>query len=207
MSGDGLQRRIGLAAAAALVVGGTVGVGIFLTPAGMARSLASPVLPALVAVFVTGTLFAFMTFAPRLYYAMARDGAAPAFAGRLDPRTGAPVLAITLQAVLAALLVMLGSFETIVAYFVFATVAFLALTVAGLFRLPPPTTAAHRVPGWPLTPLVFLAMLLLMLALLAAGSPLQAALGVAVVAAGAPVYRFLVLPRRDARIPAPLEET
>ena len=165
------------------------------------------VLSALVALFVIGTLFAFMTFAPRLYYAMARDGAVPACAGWLDPRTGAPVVAIALQALLAALLVVLGSFETIVAYFVFATVAFLALTVAGLYRLPPPATTSHRVPGWPLTPLVFLAMLLLMLALLAAGSPLQAALGVAVVAAGAPVYRFLVLPHRHARTPALLEET
>ncbi|HSD67732.1 MAG TPA: amino acid permease, partial [Vicinamibacteria bacterium] len=39
-----LSRRVSLRAAAALVVGCTVGVGIFLTPAGMARSLASPAL-------------------------------------------------------------------------------------------------------------------------------------------------------------------
>ena len=165
------------------------------------------VLSALVAIFVLGTLVAVMTFAPRLYYAMARDGAAPAFAGRIHPRTGAPVRAIALQAVLAGILVILGTFDTIVAYFVFATVAFLALTVAGLYRLPPPSTPAHRVPGWPVTPLVFLAMLLLMLVLLAAGSPLQAALGVAVVAAGAPVYRLFVVPQRDLRSPAPIEET
>ena len=49
-------------------------------------------LSALVALFVLGSLFAFMTFAPRLYYAMARDGAAPGFVGRLDPRTGAPLV-------------------------------------------------------------------------------------------------------------------
>ena len=51
------------------------------------------------------------------------------------------MLAIALQAALAALLVVLGSFETIVAYFVFVTVAFLALTVAGLYRLPRPSRA------------------------------------------------------------------
>lgn len=163
-------------------------------------------LSALVALFVLGSLFAFMTFAPRLYYAMARDGAAPGFVGRLDPRTGAPVRAIALQAALAAVLVSLGTFEAIVAYFVFVTVAFLALTVAGLYRLPPPG-AAHRVPGWPVTPLVFLAMLLVTLALLGAGSPLQAALGVAVVAAGVPVHRLFVAPRRGApTAPVPLEE-
>jgi len=137
---------------------------------------------------------------------MARDGAAPDLVSRLDPRTGAPVRAIVVQAGLAAVLAALGTFEAVVAYFVFVTVAFLALTVGGLFLLPPPATVP-RVPGWPWTPAVFLAMLVGMLALLGAGNPLQAALGVAVVAAGVPVYRFLVAPRRESRaLPAPLEE-
>jgi APA family basic amino acid/polyamine antiporter len=164
-------------------------------------------LAALVVVFVSSTLFAFMTFAPRLYYAMAMDGAAPAFAGRLDARSGAPFAAIALQAALAALLVLVGSFDTIVAYFVFATVAFLALTVAGLYRLPRPAPGAYRVPGWPLTPLVFLLMLAVMLVLLGASSPRQALAGALVVACGVPIYRLFVAPPRDVRSPARLEET
>ena len=163
-------------------------------------------LSALVALFVLGSLFAFMTFAPRLYYAMARDGAAPAAVARLHPCTGAPVRAIVVQAVLAAGLVAVGTFEAIVAYFVFVTVAFLALTVAGLYRLPRPEDGL-RVPGWPWTPLAFLAMLALILALLGAGSPLPAVLGVAVVTAGVPVYRRLVFTRPGARTgPLPVEE-
>jgi APA family basic amino acid/polyamine antiporter len=51
----GLRRRVGLAAAMALVVGSTIGVGIFLTPVGMARSLASPGLLLLVWIFMGGT--------------------------------------------------------------------------------------------------------------------------------------------------------
>jgi APA family basic amino acid/polyamine antiporter len=166
------------------------------------------ILSGLVALFVLGSLFAFMTFAPRLYFAMARDGAAPAFAGRVDSRTGAPVTAIALQAALAAALVVIGTFETIVAYFVFVTVAFLALTVAGLYRLPA-SAPSPRVPGWPLTPVVFLAMLAAMLALLGAGSPLQSALGAAVVAAGVRVSRLVAAapsPVRGAPAARPLEE-
>ena len=165
------------------------------------------VLSLLVVVFVSSTLFAFMTFAPRLYYAMAQDGAAPGFAGRLHARTGAPVAAIVLQAGLAALLVAIGTFETVVAYFVFVTVAFLALTVAGLYRLPRPAPGAYRVPGWPATPLVFLAMLGLMLLLLAAGNPRQALAGSLVVAAGIPIYRLFVVRPRRVPSPTPLEET
>jgi APA family basic amino acid/polyamine antiporter len=162
-------------------------------------------LAALVVVFVSSSLFAFMTFAPRLYYAMARDGAAPHFAGRVHPRTGTPVAAILLQAALASVLVLVGTFDTIVAYFVFVTVVFLALTVAGLYRLPRPEPGAYRVPGWPVTPLVFLAMLAVMLVLLALGSPRQTALGVAVVVAGIPVYHLLVSRPNRAK-DAPLEE-
>jgi basic amino acid/polyamine antiporter, APA family len=90
----------------------------------------------------------------------------------------------------------LGTFGQIVAYFVFVTIAFIALTVAGLYRLPRPEAGTYRVPGYPATPLGFLGLLLLLLALLAAGSPKQAALGVAVVALGAPIYRYFVAPRR-----------
>jgi len=178
----------------------------FATQAGQALFGASGgrALSALVVVFVSSALFAFMTFAPRLYYAMARDGAAPAFAGWTHPRTGTPVMAIGLQAALAMLLVLLGSFETIVAYFVFVTVAFLALTVAGLYRLPRPEPGAYRVPGWPVTPLVFLAMLALMLALLGVANPRQALLGLLVVGVGVPVYRLFIQPRRAAT--ARLEE-
>jgi APA family basic amino acid/polyamine antiporter len=163
------------------------------------------VLSGLVALFVLGSLFAFMTFAPRLYYAMARDGAAPSFAGRLHPRTGAPLAAIGVQAALAAVLAVLGTFESIVAYFVFVTVGFLGLTVAGLYRLRPPE-AQLRVPGWPVTPVAFLAMLAVMLVLLGAGNPLQSALGTAVVAAGIPIYRLLVATCGGARSASPLEE-
>jgi hypothetical protein len=54
---------------------------------------------------------------------------------------------------------------------------------------------------------VFLAMLLVTLLLLGAGSPIQAALGLAVVAAGVPVYRLLVAPRRGgSTAPVPLEK-
>src|SRR5262245_53468025 len=40
--GDALQRQLGLGSATARVVGEVIGVGIFLTPAGMAKALGSP---------------------------------------------------------------------------------------------------------------------------------------------------------------------
>jgi APA family basic amino acid/polyamine antiporter len=117
----------------------------------------------------------------------------PGFAGQVHARTGAPVRAVALQAGLAALLVALGTFDGIVAYFVFVTVAFLGLAVAGTFVLrrrsgPPPAPA----PLFPWTPAVFLASIAVVLVLLASARSRQALLGVAVVAAGVPVYRLFV---------------
>jgi APA family basic amino acid/polyamine antiporter len=209
--GRALPRALALGVGAVtLLYAGVSAVFLYLVPIGQAGSsetfaaqagvaLFGPsggrALSFLVVVIVSSSLFAFMTFAPRLYYAMARDGAAPRFAGRVHPRTGTPVAAIALQAALAIVLVLIGSFDTIVAYFVFVTVVFLALTVAGLYRLPRPEAGAYRVPGWPVTPIVFLLMLAVMMALLAAGNPRQTALGIAVVAAGIPVYHLFVASR------------
>jgi APA family basic amino acid/polyamine antiporter len=145
----------------------------------------------IIVVSLLGSLLPFMTMAPRVYYAMARDGVVPAFIGRLDPRTGAPSRAIFVQATLAIVLVLAGTFETVMAYFVFITVAFLGLTVVGLVRLRRrPTTAAYRTPAFVLTAGLFLLCIAVVLLLLGAGRPQQAALGTAVVALGIPAYLF-----------------
>jgi APA family basic amino acid/polyamine antiporter len=63
---------------------------------------------------------------------MAEDGLFPAAAAAVHPRFGTPARAIATQAVLASVLVGLGTFDTIVAYFVFITVVFIAATVGSV---------------------------------------------------------------------------
>jgi APA family basic amino acid/polyamine antiporter len=143
----------------------------------------------LVVICVLGSLAAVLMLGPRVYFAMARDGLFPAAAAAVHPRFGTPARAIAAQAVLASVLVALGTFDTIVAYFVFITVAFIALTVAGALVLTrrDPT---FRVPGHPWPAVIFLSMVAVLLALLAMNNPLQAVLGVALVGVGVPVYRL-----------------
>ena len=156
---------------------------------------------AVVVVSVLGSLAAFMLAAPRVYYAMAKDGLFFAGIARVHPRFGTPARAIALQAALASLLVAVGTFQQIVAYFFFVTIVFIALTVAALIVLrrrgdemdgsDDTRTAIYRTTGYPLTLLVFLVLVTLLLALIAADNPRQAFLGVAVVALGWPVYRLI----------------
>jgi APA family basic amino acid/polyamine antiporter len=157
----------------------------------------------IVLIAIAGSLGAFVLTASRVYFAMARDGLFLESMGQLHPRLGTPVRAIVLQAALACLTVAFATFDAIVAYFIFVTVAFVALTVAGIYRLPRPAAGAFRVPFYPATPMAFLALLVAILALLAGGRPFEAALGAAVVALGVPVYRFMGAPRAR----RPLEET
>ena len=151
------------------------------------------VFSAIVVVAVLGSLAAIIMSAPRVYFAMARDGLFIPAVARLHTRFGTPARAIALQALLASLLVALGGFNQIISYFIFVVVIFIALTVGALFvlRRRPSHTEGYRTPGYPVTPLVFLVLVGLLLFLLASSNVTQSFLGVSVVALGIPVYYFL----------------
>ena len=143
-----------------------------------------------VVVAVLGSLAAVVMSAPRVYFAMARDGVFFPSVATLHKRFETPARAIVLQAVLASVLVVVGSFNEILTYFVFVVVVFIAFTVAALFKLRRENSEGGRylTPGYPLTPAVFLVMIVFLLVLLGGNNPKQAFLGVAVVALGLPVY-------------------
>src|SRR5438477_8346993 len=147
------------------------------------------VFAAIVIVAILGSLLGLLMALPRVYYAMARDGVFFKSVATLHPRFATPARAVAIQAGLASLFVLVGTFQQIVFYFVFVTVVFLALTVGGVFLLRRRGELLH-VPGYPSTPVLFLTLVALLLVLLARHDPLQAALGVGIVALGGPVYFF-----------------
>jgi len=144
----------------------------------------------IVVVAVLGSITAVVMSAPRVYFAMARDGLFVPSVAVLHPRYETPARAIALQAVLASLLVVAGNFRAIVSYFIFIVLVFIGLTVAALFkfRREDANSVRYLTPGYPVTPIVFLAMLLVLLVLIAGDNPMHAFLGVAVVSLGVPVY-------------------
>src|SRR2546422_4483593 len=147
------------------------------------------VFAAIVIVAVLGSLLGLLMALPRVYYAMARYGVFFKAIAAVHPRFGTPARAIAIQAGLASIYVASGTFNQIIGFFVFVTVLFVAATVAGLFRIRRRSPdASYRTWGYPFTPALFLLLAAVVLFLVAARSPLQAALGVGIVALGAPVY-------------------
>jgi basic amino acid/polyamine antiporter, APA family len=145
---------------------------------------------AVVILCVTGSLAAFMIAAPRVIYAMAKDG--------LFFKSVAQI-----QATIACVLVALGTFDQIVAYFLFPVIIFLGLAVGGLFilrRRPQQSENVVLTPGYPSTPLAFLLLIAIMLALLAIHSAREAILGTLVVFAGWPVYNWVIAKRPKANL-------
>jgi APA family basic amino acid/polyamine antiporter len=150
---------------------------------------AGKLLAAAVVIAVAGSLTAVLLGAPRVYLAMARSGVFPAGLVRFDPRRQAAPRATLIQVTLACLLVLLGSFDQILGYFVPAAVFFLGLSAAAILKLPRPPDdgTVFRAPWHPVPIVVFLALVVVMVGLFAAGRPLQTLIGAAVVTVGIPV--------------------
>jgi len=143
-----------------------------------------------VIVAVLGSLAPIIMSAPRVYFAMARDGLFFPAAAAVHPRFHTPARSIAIQAILASILVLSGTFEEIISYFFFVVLVFIGLTVFGLFllRRRQRVSLEYSTPGYPFTPIVFLLLLCVMLFLLGVGQPKQSFLGLAVVLLGVPVY-------------------
>lgn len=153
------------------------------------------VLSGIVVVAVLGSLAAVVMSAPRVYFAMARDGLFIPAVAALHPRFETPALATALQGSLASILVAVGTFSDIISYFIFVVIVFVGLTVLALFKFRRRSKdVGYLTPGYPLTPVVFLVLIVLLLVLMGGSNPKQAALGVAVVSLGWPMYYFVFRP-------------
>ena len=144
------------------------------------------VLSACVLLSVLGGLMALTMAAPRVYYAMARDGVFFAPFGRLHPRYSTPANAVLLQTGLALLVLGFGAFDRILSFIIFSAICFLALSVTTLFRMPQPV----RQWWFPAAPVVFLAGCLGIDLMILMHDPVPALIGLVIVLSGDPVRRF-----------------
>src|SRR5881398_3538537 len=112
-----------------------------------------------IAISTLGFLSQSVLTAPRVYYAMARDGLFFASVGKLSGRSRAPVVAIFLQGAAAIVIACSGTYGQILNFEVTVDFIFFAMTAASLFvlrrRQVGADTVSSRVPGHPVTTIVF----------------------------------------------------
>lgn len=120
------------------------------------------VVSVIIALAIIGSVSAMTAVGPRVYFAMSRDGLAPSFFSRLGRRSGAPIIATIVQAILAMILALTGAFGFLLTYVGSALLLFNGLTVASIYlvrsKSDSGSTQHFRVPGYPLTPAIFLAL-------------------------------------------------
>jgi APA family basic amino acid/polyamine antiporter len=142
--------------------------------------------------------------APRLYFAMARDGLFFARLAKVSERFGTPASAIVLLSCWSMLLALTGTFEQLLTYVVFAGWIFYGLGALAVFasrRRYPDAVRPFRTPGYPVTPVLFALAAALLVGNTLFQQTRQAAIGLTVVLLGTPVY-FLWRSRRREVEPA-----
>ena len=129
----------------------TAAVGLFGSGVGGAVGVAFGVI-------LLASVSAYLLTGSRVAYAMARDGAFPAFAGRLWAGRGTPAAATLTQAGLAAGMVWAADgFKQLLDYAAVGLAALSGLTVASVFAVRRrPLARPYRLPLYPLPPLLFL---------------------------------------------------
>jgi len=154
-------------------------------------------LSAMVVVAVAGSLVAVLLGSPRVYVAMARDGVFPERLARFNAFRGTVPASTIVQVLLACGLVLLGTFNDILGYFVPCAVFFLGLSATAVLILPRPENGdVFRAPLHPLPIALFLVMVVSVLAMFFAGQPRQTLIGALVAALGIPASWIVTSRRR-----------
>jgi APA family basic amino acid/polyamine antiporter len=139
------------------------------------------VISMLIAFALLSSISAIIILGPRVYYAMAKDGYFFRAVAHIHPVFRVPSKAIILQACIAIVLVMSGTFDQILTYMGFCLGIFPILAVMGVFKL--------RIGfGYRFAAVVFAVVSLLILVLAYFERPVESSIAVLTVALGVPFY-------------------
>src|SRR5262252_2293661 len=150
-------------------------------------------------VSIVGTLNGCFLTSPRVYFAQARDGLFFQKFASVHPQHQTPSFAIVAQGLWAAVLLISGSYESLIDYAMFALWLSYGAMVAGVIVLRinrPDLARPYRMWGYPVTAILFLAITAWFLVNMIVTRPIPSLAGTALVVAGVPVY-FLWARARD----------
>ena len=137
------------------------------------------------------TVSAFIITGARVYFAMARDGLFPSVAGRLGTKGQVPVYAMIAQSVCAIVILFVTDFQNLYKYASVGLSLFAMLFIVAVYVLRwrrPDMERPFRVPGYPVVPAIFLAVILFMTVFAFIQWPKPSAWSLGSILVGIPVY-------------------
>src|SRR5213080_3021679 len=147
-----------------------------------------------IAISTLGFLSQSMLTAPRVYYAMARDGLFFQSVGKVFGKSGAPVVAISLQGLAAIAIACSGTYGEILNFEVTVDFIFFGMTAAALFILRRrgigSDAVIYRVPGHPFTTILFVLSCAAIVVSAVLASPRNSAIALCIMLAALPIYYF-----------------
>jgi APA family basic amino acid/polyamine antiporter len=147
-----------------------------------------------ITVSTLGFLSQSMLTAPRVYYAMARDGLFFASVGKLSRWSQAPVVATVLQGLAAIVIACSGTYGEILNFEVTVDFIFFAMTAASLFilrrRQIGSDATIYRTPGHPFTTILFVLSCVGIVGSAIVASPANSAIALGIMLAALPVYCY-----------------
>lgn len=155
----------------------------------------------LIAVSTFGTVGIYTLSAPRIYFAMAKDGVFFEFLTKSHSKFGTPANAIYLQSAWAIMLLLFwGTFENLIHYVVFMDWIFMTLAAASIYifrKKMPNANRPYKTVGYPIIPAIFILISVWFLVYTLFGKPNQAIAGLALCGLGVLVYFFFKRPKTD----------
>ena len=135
----------------------------------------------------------------RIPYAMAREGLFFKSLGSVSERFRTPLLALVIQAVLACLFTLTGTYDQLYTYVVFASWLFYAMSCGAVLilrRTAPELPRPYKTWGYPVVPLLFILFAMALVGYTIIEDPLSAGIGLGIIVAGAPAYLYWKAGRR-----------
>ncbi len=128
--------------------------------------------------------------APRVYYAMAKDGLFFRKAGEIN-RFGVPGFALVVQGIWSVLLCLSGTYSDLLDYVIFAVLIFFTITILAIFVLRvrrPDIHRPYKAFGYPVIPAIYILTTVSIMIILLIFKPNYTFPGLIIVLLGIPVY-------------------
>jgi APA family basic amino acid/polyamine antiporter len=148
---------------------------------------------ALLCLSIAGAVSAMTWAGPRVYWAMAQDGAITPWLAYRHPDTGVPARAILFQTLWASALIVSGTFEQLIIYSGMVLAFFMGLTLSAIFPLrsrSQDTCPAYRSPWYPVLPALLVSGAMLVVGSSFLQRPVEAFYGALTVLGGLPLYFY-----------------